>query len=92
MLGLSERVYQETREEALREGREEEARSLITRPLMCKLGLLPEALQTQVNELSLEELEVLGEALFDFADVSDLKPGDRRQASQHRLAVNQGLH
>lgn len=35
MLGLSElretRVYQETRAEALREGREEEVRSLITR-------------------------------------------------------------
>ncbi|MEM1310417.1 MAG: DUF4351 domain-containing protein, partial [Cyanobacteria bacterium P01_H01_bin.153] len=65
MLGLSElretRVYQEGREE----GREEEARSLITRQLTRKLGPLPDSLQTQVNQLALEVLEALGEALFD---------------------------
>ena len=69
MLGLSElretRVYQE--------GREEEARSLISRLLTRKLGSLPDSLQTQVNALSLEQLEALGEALFDFAEASDLE-------------------
>lgn len=81
MLELSDlketRVYQETREEALREGREEgreeEARSLISRLLTRKLGTIPESLQAQVNQLSLEALETLGEALFDFSEVSDLE-------------------
>lgn len=36
-----------------------------------ELGSLSDSLQTQVNQLSLEQLEVLGEALFDFAKVSD---------------------
>ena len=69
MLGLSElretRVYQE--------GREEEARSLISRQLTRKLGPLPDSLQAQVKALSLEPLEALGEALFDFAEASDLE-------------------
>ncbi|MDB9526992.1 Rpn family recombination-promoting nuclease/putative transposase [Oscillatoria sp. CS-180] len=73
MLGLSElretRVYQEGREE----GREEEARSLISRQLTRKLGPLPDSLQAQVKALSLEQLEALGEALFDFAEASDLE-------------------
>jgi predicted transposase YdaD len=62
-------VYQEGREE----GREEEARSLISRQLTRKLGPLPDSLQAQVNALSLEQLEALGEALFDFAEASDLE-------------------
>ncbi|MEM1309469.1 MAG: Rpn family recombination-promoting nuclease/putative transposase [Cyanobacteria bacterium P01_H01_bin.153] len=77
MLGLSElketRVYQETREEALREGREEEARSLLTRQLTRKLGPLPEAIEEQINQLSLEALETLGEAIFDLSALSDLE-------------------
>lgn len=69
MLGITElketRVYQE--------GREEGTRSLISRQLTRKLGTLPEGLQGQVKQLSLEALETLGEALFDFAEVSDLE-------------------
>lgn len=69
MLGITElketRVYQE--------GREEEARSLISRQLTRKLGALPEGLQGQVKQLSLEALETLHLALFDFAEVSDLE-------------------
>jgi hypothetical protein len=38
-----------------------------------ELGPLSDSLQTQVNQLSLEPLEVLGEALFDFAEASDLE-------------------
>ena len=69
MLGLSElketRVYQE--------GREEEARSLLTRQLTRKLGPLPEAIEEQINQLSLEALETLGEAIFDLSALSDLE-------------------
>jgi len=76
MLGLTDmretRVYQE--------GREEGTRSLITRQLIRKLGALPEELQAQVNQLSLEVLETLGGALFDFAEVSDLETWLGQQA------------
>jgi hypothetical protein len=48
------------------------ARSLISRLLRRKLGPLPDSLQAQVKALSLEQLEALGEALFDFAEASDL--------------------
>ena len=67
------RVYQEAREEGREEGRQAEARTLILRQLTRKLGDVPEALQNQVNQLSLESLEVLGEDLFDFATVSELE-------------------
>lgn len=76
MLGLSElretRVYQEGREEGLQVGAERE-KALISRQLTRKLGPLPDSLQAQVNALSLEQLEALGEALFDFAEASDLE-------------------
>ncbi len=78
MLGLTDlvkdsRFYQETRAEALAEGRQEEAKSLVLRLLNRKLGELPNALQEQVSQLPLETLEVLGEALFDFEAVADLQ-------------------
>lgn len=77
MLGITDlketRVYQEAREEGREEGRQAEARTLILRQITRKLGDVPEALQNQVNQLSLESLEVLGEDLFDFATVSELE-------------------
>ncbi|MEO1299104.1 MAG: DUF2887 domain-containing protein, partial [Cyanobacteria bacterium J06636_16] len=73
MLGLVDmqetRVYQEGREE----GREEEAKSLILRQLTRKLGELPEDVREQVGQLELEVLEELGEALFDFERMENLR-------------------
>jgi predicted transposase/invertase (TIGR01784 family) len=70
MLGLTDmretRVYQE--------GREEEAKFLILKQLTRKLGAEPpEALQQQISQLPLDVLESLGEALFDFNQISDLR-------------------
>jgi predicted transposase YdaD len=53
-------------------GRTEEARSLVTRLLMCRVGTLPSNIEAQVQLLNLQELEALGEALLDFAQLSDL--------------------
>jgi predicted transposase/invertase (TIGR01784 family) len=80
MFGLSElkqtRVYQQGREEGKEEGREEgresEAR-LVLRLLTRRLGELPESIIQQVNALSIESLEVLGEALLDFSSMDDLQ-------------------
>jgi predicted transposase YdaD len=73
MFGLSElkqtRVYQQGREE----GRESEARSLVLRLLTRRMGELPESVIQQVNTLSLESLEALGEALLNFSSMDDLE-------------------
>ncbi|MBD2299140.1 DUF2887 domain-containing protein [Nostoc sp. FACHB-190] len=67
MLGITlqeTRVYQEIREV--------EARSLVLRLLSRKVGELPHQVRQQVESLSLEQLENLGEALLDFTSMADL--------------------
>jgi predicted transposase/invertase (TIGR01784 family) len=53
-------------------GRTEEARSLILRQLTRRVGTLPANIETQVQALTLPQLEALGEALLDFAQLRDL--------------------
>lgn len=67
MLGMNlqqTRVYQEARIE--------EAQSLILRLLNRRVGDLPDSVRTSIDQLSLEQLENLGEALLDFATIADL--------------------
>ncbi len=54
------------------EGRTEEGRSLVLRQLTRRLGTLPTSVEAQVQALDLPKLEALGEALLDFAQLSDL--------------------
>ena len=72
MLGLRDlkqtRVYQE----ALAEGELMGERSLILRILTRKLGEIPQDLQRQLEDLSLSQLENLGEALLDFEEMQAL--------------------
>ncbi|NEQ28400.1 MAG: Rpn family recombination-promoting nuclease/putative transposase [Microcoleus sp. SIO2G3] len=71
---LYQDLKQEAREEAREEGREEglqRERSLILRLLTRRVGELPEAVVSQVEALSLEQLEELGEALLDFTSLDD---------------------
>ncbi len=68
MLGLN---LEEPR--AIREAKEEEARSLILRLLNRRVGEFPELLQRQIQVLSLEQLEALGDALLDFSSLADLE-------------------
>ncbi|MGA9379900.1 MAG: Rpn family recombination-promoting nuclease/putative transposase [Phormidium sp.] len=72
MLGITlgqTRVYQE----AKAEGREEGERSLILRLLTLRVGEVPESVRTQIETLSLSQLESLAEALLDFSNLSDLE-------------------
>jgi len=48
-------------------------RALILRQLTRRVGSIPESLQTQIEALSLTELEGLGEALLDFSRPEDLE-------------------
>jgi len=70
-------IYQEWREEFLREGREEGRqqgeRSLILRLLNRRIGDISPAIQAQITSLPLEQLEALAEALLDFTSLADLE-------------------
>ncbi|MGB6295623.1 MAG: Rpn family recombination-promoting nuclease/putative transposase [Rivularia sp. (in: cyanobacteria)] len=68
MLGIT---LKETR--VYREIKEEGEKSLILRQLNRRVGELPEDVRQQVEILSLEELENLGEALLDFSSMGDLQ-------------------
>jgi hypothetical protein len=73
-------IYQEIREDGLLEGRQlgllegrkDEALSLLTRLLTRRIGPIAPPIQEQIQTLSVEELEDLGEALLDFSEASDL--------------------
>jgi predicted transposase/invertase (TIGR01784 family) len=68
MLGIT---LQETR--LYQDIKEEEARSLILRQLNRRVGELPQEIHQRVENLSLEQLENLGEALLDFNSMADLQ-------------------
>jgi Domain of unknown function (DUF4351) len=55
------------------EGKQEGEQDLVLRLLTRKVGEVPEAMRSQVQSLSLEQLEALGEALLDFTTPADLE-------------------
>jgi predicted transposase YdaD len=61
-------IYQDI----LQEGGEKEARSLILRQLTRRIGELSPEMRSQIQSLSLTQLETLGEALLDFTEPADL--------------------
>ncbi len=62
------KVYQEARNE----GRQEEGSSLLKRLLSKRFGKISDRRLQIINQLSLEQLEDLGEALLDFKEISEL--------------------
>ncbi len=58
-------------EQGIEQGTERE-KSLILRQLKRKLGDIPTSLETQITELTIDEVEALGEALLDFSSIDDL--------------------
>jgi heme oxygenase len=69
-------LYQQDRElakqEGLQEGLEKEQR-LIIRLLNRRIGEIDSLLVQKVQQLSVEKLEELGEALLDFTSITDLE-------------------
>jgi predicted transposase YdaD len=63
-------------EQGIAEGRTEGERSgevrLVLRLLARRVGTLPTSVEAQIQALALPQLEALGEALLDFAQLSDL--------------------
>lgn len=66
------RVYQEALAEGEEIGRQREI-SLVLRLLTRRLGQISSLLIEQIQELSVEQLENLGEALLDFSNEEDLR-------------------
>jgi predicted transposase/invertase (TIGR01784 family) len=69
-------IYQEWKEEFLQEGEQtgilKGEQALVHRQLTRRIGMLTPAMQTQIQALSLAQLESLGEALLDFSQSEDL--------------------
>ncbi|MBE9175167.1 DUF4351 domain-containing protein [Synechocystis salina LEGE 06155] len=68
-----ERGLQKGRAEGLEQGRKTEALALISKLLMRRIGVLPKGIEKQIQGLSLEQIEDLGEALLDFEGMEDLQ-------------------
>lgn len=73
-------IYQEILREGLQEGLQQGLQqglqsevNLIMRQLTRRLGAVPQALQHQIQSLSIAQLEDLGEALLDFSSQSELE-------------------
>ncbi|MBD2506221.1 Rpn family recombination-promoting nuclease/putative transposase [Nostoc muscorum FACHB-395] len=76
MLGLNleePRAILEAKEEGREEGKVEGERAIILRLLNRRVGNIPDALLSQIQGLSVEQLEALGDALLDFSTLSDLE-------------------
>jgi hypothetical protein len=60
-------------QQGAQQGAQQEARLLVLRLLNRRVGIVPEDLEAQISSLALDELENLGDALLDFASLSDLQ-------------------
>ncbi len=59
-------------EQGMERGAKQEAQSIILRQLTRRVGELPDPVRSQIDALSITQLESLGEALLDFSNLSDL--------------------
>ena len=76
MLGITlkeTQVYREIKQEGREGGREEGKKSLLLRLLTRKVGELSSEVRQNIDSLSIEQLENLGEALLDFSSMADLE-------------------
>ena len=76
MLGITlkeTQVYREIKQEGREDGREEGQKSLLLRLLTRKVGELSSEVRQNIDNLSIEQLENLGEALLDFSSMVDLE-------------------
>lgn len=60
-------------ERGRQEGIEQGEKSLILRQLSRQVGELSEQLQSQIDSLTIAQLDSLGEALLEFTNLSDLE-------------------
>ncbi|MEM8805119.1 MAG: DUF4351 domain-containing protein [Cyanobacteria bacterium P01_G01_bin.38] len=87
MLGISELRQTKVFQEFYEEGMQKEGVTLILRQLTRRVGELSSEKQAQISELSVAQLEELGEALLDFEGLADLENwlGQLRQMGEQVL-------
>ncbi|MCF2149385.1 Rpn family recombination-promoting nuclease/putative transposase [Desmonostoc muscorum LEGE 12446] len=76
MLGLNleePRAIVEAKEQGREEGKVEGERAIVLRLLNRRVGNISDALMSQIQGLSVEQLEALGDALLDFSTLADLE-------------------
>jgi hypothetical protein len=66
-------AYLEWEQAIEQRGRQEEGLSFVLRLLPHRVGEIPPEIEAQIRTLSLTQLEELGEALFGFSQLSDLR-------------------
>ncbi|MBD2194145.1 DUF4351 domain-containing protein [Calothrix anomala FACHB-343] len=78
-------LYQQDRELAKQEGQVEGIKQgeqrLILRQINRRFGEIEASLVARIGALSIEQLEILGEAFLDFSSVADLEAWLIQQAS-----------
>ncbi len=65
-------VYQRIIRQGIEQGRKEEALSVVLRQLTRRIGMIALELRSQLEALSVTQLEELSEALLDFSTTADL--------------------
>ncbi|NJM68575.1 MAG: Rpn family recombination-promoting nuclease/putative transposase [Acaryochloris sp. RU_4_1] len=66
-------IYQDIQQESELRGALKESQSLVLRQLTRRIGEIPPEMRSQIEGLSLEQTEELGEALLDFTERADLE-------------------
>jgi len=69
---IYQEILQQGRQEGRQEGRQKGEAHLVLRQLSRRLGQLTLELHSQIQALSVAQLEELGEALLDFSTRQDL--------------------
>lgn len=67
------RIVTSWEEQGLQRGLHQEALTVITRLLRRRVGAVPPAMEVRLGELSVPDLEDLGEALLDFTQLSEIE-------------------
>jgi hypothetical protein len=66
-------AFLEWEQQVEQRGKKEEAQSLVWRLLSRRFGDIPSPIQTQIENLEIEQTEALAEALLDFTSIADLQ-------------------
>ena len=65
-------IYQDILQTGIQTGIQTRMKTLVNRQNVARFGDIAPALEQQIQKLPAEQLELLGEALFDFATADDL--------------------
>jgi hypothetical protein len=66
-------AYVEWEQKTLEQGEQRGEKRLIIRQINKRFDVIPDALIEQIHQLSIEQLELLGEAFLDFSTMTDLE-------------------